>query len=151
MKNKYWLTALFLFIISIKLYGQEIRVNNSFVILINDRLVRSIAGLKLITVDDKGNKNVINGGYYPGVLYVTNEQTKILLYADSLKELTLKFDYYEYAGEKQFVRNYSIDIDRKWFKESLIIVKISDVNKRRGTYNCTFEVPGYSFGVIKNK
>ncbi len=151
MKNKYWLTVIFLFIISIKLYGQEIRVNNSFVILINDRLARSIAGLKLIAMDRKGDKNSINGGYYPGVLYVSNEQTKSLLYADSLKKLTLKFDYYEYAGEKQIVHNYSIDIDRRWFKESLIIVKISDISKRRGTYNYTFEVPGYSFGEIKKK
>ena len=150
MKRKNWLTVLFLFMMSIKLYGQEVRVNNSFVILINDKLARSIAGLKLITGDGTASKNSINGGYYPGVLYVSNEQTKNLLYADSLKKITLKFDYYEYPGGKQIVRNYSIDIDRKWFKESLIIVKISDINKKRGTYNYTFEVPGYSFGTIKH-
>jgi len=150
MKHKYWFAVLFLFLISTKLHGQEIRINNSFVILINDKLARNIAGLKLILVDEKGNKDSIDGGYYPGVLYVSNEQKKQLLYADSLKKLTLKFDYYEYPGRKQVVYNYSIDIDKKWFKESLIIVKITDISKKRGTYNYTFEVPGYSFGSIKS-
>lgn len=149
MKHKFWFTVLFFFVISIKIYGQEIRVNNSFVILVNDKLARSVAGLKLITFDFNGKEDSINGGYYPGVLYVSNIKMKDLLYADSLKKLTLKFDYYEYPRKKQIVHNYSIEIDRKWFKESLIIVKIFDVNKNQGTYNYTFEVPGISFGTIK--
>ena len=148
MKNKYWLTVL-LFVVTIKVYGQEIRVNNSFVILVNNNLVTSVGGLKLVLSDSTGKKDAIDGGYYPGVLYVSNIEKKNLLYADSVKKLTLKFDYYEYSGKKQVVHNYSIEIDRKWFKESLIIVKIFDVNKKQGTYNYTFEVPGVSFGTIK--
>ncbi|WP_259071970.1 hypothetical protein HDF24_11360 [Mucilaginibacter sp. X4EP1] len=148
MKNKYWLTVL-LFVVTIKVYGQEIRVNNSFVILVNNNLVTSVGGLKLVLSDSTGKKDAIDGGYYPGVLYVSNIEKKNLLYADSVKKLTLKFDYYEYSGKKQVVHNYSIEIDRKWFKESLIIIKIFDVNKKQGTYNYTFEVPGVSFGTIK--
>jgi len=57
----------------------------------------------------------------------------------------LTFDFYEYKRNKQFIHNYKIYIDRKWFKQSVIIVRISDINKRRGTYKYSFEVPGYSF------
>ena len=94
---------------------------------------------------------MIDGGYYPGVLYVSNVQKKNLLNADSLKRLTLKFDYYEYRGKKQVVHNYSVEINRKWFKESIIIVKITNVSARQGIYNYTFEVPGYSFGKMKKE
>ncbi|MGN6638216.1 MAG: hypothetical protein ACTHJ8_04835, partial [Mucilaginibacter sp.] len=76
MRGKYWFTVLFLLTIFIKIHAQEIRVNNSFVILINDRLARSIEHLKLISIDENGNKDSIDGGYYPGVLYVSNEQKK---------------------------------------------------------------------------
>lgn len=150
MKHKYWFTVLFLFIVSIKLYGQDVRVNNSFVILINDKLARTVAGLQLISSDVNGKEDSIDAGYYPGVLYVSNIQKKNLLYADSLKKLTLKFDYYEDSKGKQVIHNYSIELNRTWFKESLIIVKIFDVDKKRGTYKCSFEVPGHSFGTNKD-
>ena len=149
MKNKYWLTVL-LFVVTIKVYGQEIRVNNSFVILVNNNLVTSVGGLKLVLSDSTGKKDAIDGGYYPGVLYVSNIEKKNLLYADSVKKLTLKFDYYENSRNKQITHNYSIEIDRKWFKQSLIILRIFDLDKKRGTYKYSFEVPGYSFGEIKN-
>ena len=149
MKNKYWLTVLF-FIVTIKIYGQEIRVNNSFVILVNNKLVTSVAGLKLVLSDSTEKKDAIDGGYYPGVLYVSNIEKKNLLYTDSVKKLTLKFDYYENSRNKQITHNYSIEIDRKWFKQSLIILRIFDLDKKRGTYKYSFEVPGYSFGEIKN-
>ena len=145
MKNKYWLIVILL-IASIKLYGQEVRVNNSFIILVNDKLIRTVIGVNLTTTDFSGKEDSIDGGYYPGVLYVNNTQTKNLLYADSLKSLTLKFDYYEYIGKKQVIHNYKIELDRKWFNESLIIVKVFDINKKNGTYRYTFEVPGVSFG-----
>ncbi|MCO5937433.1 hypothetical protein NAF17_17935 [Mucilaginibacter sp. RB4R14] len=99
-------------------------------------------------VDFSGKEDSINGCYYPGVLYVNNMQTKNLLYVDSLKNLTLKFDYYEYPGKKQVIHNYKIELNRKWFKESLIIVKVFDINKKKGTYSYTFEVPGVSFGKL---
>ncbi|RYE12840.1 MAG: hypothetical protein EOP45_22210 [Sphingobacteriaceae bacterium] len=147
MKSKNWFT-IFLIVVCIKSYGQEIRVNNSFIILVNDKLVRTVAGLKLITSDANGKDDSINGGYYPGVLYVSTTQMKNLIYADSLKNLIVKFDYYEYLGKKQVIHNYEIEINRKWFKESLIIVKIFDIKKKQGTYNYTFEVPGVSFGKL---
>ncbi|MCO5936229.1 hypothetical protein NAF17_11835 [Mucilaginibacter sp. RB4R14] len=135
-------------IASVNLYGQEIRVNNSFVILVNDKLMRSVSGVKFVTFDANGKEDRIDGGYYPGVLYVYNTLTKNLLYADNLNGLIMKFDYYEYSGGKQTVNNYSIELNKTWLKESLIIVKIFDVNIKRGTYNYTFEVPGVSFGKL---
>ena len=143
--------TLILLIASIKLYSQEIRVNNSFVIVVNNKLTTSVADLRLILSDATGKEETIDGGYLPGELYVSNIEKKNILYADSVRNLILKFDYYEYQGHKQVIRNYSIPIDRNWFKQSVIILRIFDVNKKRGTYKYSFEVPGFSFGVTKKK
>lgn len=142
----YWISLLFVLVVSVKSYGQMIRLNNSFIILINDKLVTNVAGVRIISTDRYGKEDSIDGGYLPGVLYVDNMQKRNLFTADSLKKLTLKFDYYESKGKNLHYNNYSIKLNRKWFKESMIIVEISDVNKRKGTYNYTFEVPGVSFG-----
>jgi hypothetical protein len=145
MKINYWVIVI-LFILSSKSYAQEVRVNNSFIILVNNKLTTAVAGVRLILSDTTGKEESINGGYYPGVLYVSNIETKSVLYADSVRKLTLVFDNYEYPGNKQVINNYKIGIDRKWFKESLIILRIFDINKTRGTYKYSFEVPGHSFG-----
>jgi len=63
----------------------------------------------------------------------------------------LEFDYYEYIRNKQIIHNYSIIIDRKWFKESLIILKIFYGDKKPEVYKYTFVVPGYSFSEVKNE
>ena len=139
------LIFIILMIVSLKLHAQEIRVNNSFIILINDKLITTAAGVELILSDTTGKEEVIIGGYYPGVLYVNNVQTKNILYADSVRSLTLSFDYYTYRRENEAIHNYKIKISRHWFKESLIIVRIFDINKKRGTYKYTFDVPGHSF------
>ena len=145
MKINYWIIFI-LILVSSKLYSQEVRVNNSLIILVNDKLITSVEGVRLVLSDSTGKEEIINGGYYPGVLYVRNIETKNVLYADNVRKLTLLFDYYEYGRSEQFVHNYKIDIERLWFKESLIILRIFDINKKRGTYKYTFEVPGYSFG-----
>jgi hypothetical protein len=144
MTPKYWLTTI-LFIASIKLYGQEVRVTNSFIILINDKLATTVEGLQMVLSDTTGKEDVTNGGYYPGVLFVKNIETKNVLFADSVRKLTLLFDYYAYGRGNDFIHNYKINIERRWFKESLIILRIFDINKRRGTYKYTFEIPGLYF------
>ena len=146
--KKYWLVILFSVTVPIKLLGQEVRLNNSFIILINDKLPSYVSSLKFISVNYNGKEDSIDGGYYPGVLYLSNEQERNILYADSLKKLTLKFDHYEYFGKRQMLSNYSIDIDRRWLKQPYIIVKISDFNKKKGLYKYTFEVSGITFGTV---
>ncbi len=148
MRIKFWFTAILL-LLSIKLYGQNIRVNNSFIIVVNNKLAKTVSGLQLILSDTIEKKETIDGGYLPGELYVTTTGEKNVLYADSIRTLTLKFDIYEQSGNREVVHNYSIVVNRKWFKSSLIILNIFDINKRKGTYKYTFEVPGYSFGIVK--
>jgi len=147
MKITYWIIFI-LILVSSKLYSQEVRINNSFIILVNDKLITSVEGVRLVLSDSNGKEEIINGGYYPGVLYVNNIETKNILYADSTRKLTLLFDYYKYGRANQLIHNYKVNIERRWFKESLIIVEIFDINKRRGTYKYTFEVPGYYCGKI---
>lgn len=84
MKNKYCITVILL-ILSMKLLGQEVRVNNSFVILVNDKLVTTVAGLQLILTDSTQKQDIIKSGYYPGVLYVNSIGAKNILYTDTTK------------------------------------------------------------------
>ena len=56
--------TLILLIASIKLYSQEIRVNNSFVIVVNNKLTTSVADLRLILSDATGKKETIDGGIF---------------------------------------------------------------------------------------
>ena len=54
--------TLILLIASIKLYSQEIRVNNSFVIVVNNKLTTSVADLRLILSDATGKEETIETG-----------------------------------------------------------------------------------------
>jgi hypothetical protein len=147
MKIIYYVVVLLALIPSI-LHAQEVRVNNSFIILVNNKLATAVAGLTLILSDSTGKEEIISGGYYPGVLYVKNIETKNILMADSLRRLTLVFNNYYDHGKTYPSNNYRIAIDRRWFRESLIIVRIDDINRRRGTYKYSFEVSGHHFGKI---
>jgi hypothetical protein len=148
---KYLFVMLLLCVTSINLHGQEVRVNNSFIILINDELAKSPAGVHLTLTDRTGKAEVIQAGYYPGVLYVDNTETKNVLFGDSTRILTLSFDVYRYKGDNTFINNYKINIERRWFKESLMILKIYDLNQSRNTYKYTFEIPGVYFSIKTRK
>ena len=146
MKNKYWFILILCFAV-LKLHGQDIRVGNNFIILFNDKLTSNVAALQLILTDTTGKAASIKGGYIPGELFVTTVEAKKVLFADSVRVLTLAFDNYEYKRDNMFINNFKIFIDRRWFKSSMIILRIFDINKRRGTYKYSYEVPGYSFAL----
>lgn len=146
MKNKYYLILISL-IVSFKLYGQDVRFNNSFVIVINDKLVTSVEGLQLVLTDSTKKEEVITAGYYPGVIYVNNIEEKNFFYADQSRQVTLKFICYDNVGRKRLGGNYSISMAKDWFNKSLIIVKIAEKSKRRGLYKYSFDIPGLLFPV----
>ena len=146
MKNKYWLVVI-IFFAATKVYGQDVRVGSNFIILVNNKLPTTVEGLQLILSDTTGKEESISGGYIPGELFVTTNEARNLLFADSVRTLTLAFDFYVYGRDNKFIHNYKIFIDRRWFKQSVIIVRIFDIDKRRGTYKYSFEVPGYSFAL----
>ena len=144
MKNKYWFAVILFFAIT-KAHGQDIRVGNNFIILINGKLAQTIEGVKLVLSDANGKEESIHSGYIPGELSVSTIEAKNVLFGDSVRTLTLKFDYDEYGSNKTFIHNFKIGIDRHWFKTSLIILRIFDFKKRQKTYKYSFEVPGIYF------
>lgn len=135
-----------MFIVSVKLYGQEVRITNSFIILVDNKLINTVSGVRLVLSDSTGKKEFIEGGYYPGVLFVKNIESKNAIANNTLRKLALSFDYYAYGRDNDFISNYIVSIDKRWLKESLIILRIFDINKRRKTYKYTIEVPGYILG-----
>ncbi len=146
MNYKNWL-AIFLFSLCSIARAQEIRVTNSFIILINNELPQSVAGMKFVLSKQGEKDDIILGGYYPGVLYTENVESKNLLYSDSTKRLHIVFKNYKYKNDREVGGYYDIDIKRCWFKESLIILKIHDINTTKDKYTYSFEIPGYTFGV----
>jgi hypothetical protein len=104
-----------------------------------------------VLTDSTQKEDIINAGYYPGVLFVNSVGAKNIVYTDTTKKMTLRFDYYDYRGKKELVYNYNININQQWFKESLIILKIYNINKNRGIYEYTYEVPGIYFPIKRIK
>ncbi|MGN6638213.1 MAG: hypothetical protein ACTHJ8_04820 [Mucilaginibacter sp.] len=149
MKNKYWFIII-LFLSSNKLFGQEIRVNNSFIIVINNKVTTTVDRLRLMLSDSTGKKQSIDGDYYPGVLSVNNIEDKKILDADSVSSLTLAFDSYAYYKSKQITSNYKIKLNWHWLKHySFIILRIVDLKNDK--YKYSFEFPGWSTTEFKKE
>ncbi len=150
MKRKYWFFILFV-IYSINSFGQNFRINNSFIILVNNNLTMNVSAVRLILSDTTGKEKSISAAYLPGDLYVNDSEKKRMLDSDTTSNLFLAFDNYDYRRKNGLVNSYRITISRKWLKESLIVLKITDIDKKRGTYKYSFDIPGYVFGTIVNK
>ena len=157
MKNR-CLISLLLLIASLKIYGQELRVNNSFIIVVNEKVaVTSIAKVRLLVNKAAGKTESIEMGYLPGDLYFLSPGDKGKMSSDTVSNILLAFDSYEYNKGSQSVRNYQIPLNKEWFKYSFIVLKIHDLDKRKSlnfqgeTYSYAMDFPGYSSLPIKKK
>ncbi len=141
MKKNY-LFALIILFNSSNLFGQEIKVGNSFIIVINKEVVSGVKNLRFTFKDKNGKEEFINGGYLPGALLVDNVVEKKKFDADSTKRFLLKFD--RFSNNMINVYSYEIGINQEWLGESYVVVKIFD-SKRK--YKYFLEVPGRAFPI----
>ena len=144
MKNKYVLIFILL-ITSSKVSGQQFRVFNSFIITLNGKVTSSIESVKFTLCDTAGKREIIEGGYFPGGLFVPTIESKNLLMNGNLQTLLLEFTAYENKGDRLLHKNYAVKLDKQWLGASYIILKISD--KKKGKYGFSLEVPGFVFAI----
>jgi hypothetical protein len=142
--------------------SQDIRMTNSFVIAVNDKVVvSSLARARLIVNKIDGKKEILDVGYVPGDLYFNSAPDKEKVYSDSATDVILEFDNYEYPKGKQTVRNYQIHLNKKWFQYSFIVLRIYDSDQKkhinglasthRTNYSYILDFPGYSITDAKKE
>jgi hypothetical protein len=127
-----------------KLHAQEYRVNNSFIIMFNDKILKDVYNVKLTMTGPAGKATIIPADYVPGDLFAITQTEQALVKADSVRNIQLSFDYNEFREEKRTLKNYKISILHKWLKAPYIILRIADQSAT--TYKYAFEVPGMIFG-----
>ncbi|RZK47936.1 MAG: hypothetical protein EOO99_11895 [Pedobacter sp.] len=125
MRNIFFMLFLFLATSS---YSQK-RSDFDFIIVIDETIVTSLSNSKLLIKRDTETLSHINVSYKPGNLSL--ETSKYNLIANSEDDVYLKFDYYEYLGNKQKLFNYDFKIGKNWFEQPYLILRIYNTCKRK--------------------
>lgn len=121
--------ALF-FLSSLNMYGQADEKKMDFIIVIDEVIpVGAVSSVEFKAVGDKSESN-ITASYYPGNLSLKQGDFLKLL-SDSTKKIYLKFDYYEYEGERQHIYNYKIEINKSWLENYFNIFHVYNLNKEK--------------------
>jgi hypothetical protein len=138
--------------------GQEFRINNAFVVVINDKPALSLSSPRLILCRKDGSKKIINADYVPGDLFCINKEDKDEI-SSSTDSLFFVFDYVRYDKGKQIGRVYRIQIGHGWLTYSFIVMRIHDLSKRERMrenisadtpdYYVSWDFPGYSMFPLK--
>jgi hypothetical protein len=146
---------------NVKSYCQENSKGVNFVITVDDNVVvGSIANLRLIASDADGKRKIIDIAYIPGELSIKNVDMGELL-SSKLNTVLLAFDYYEFCNGKQIIHNYEIEIEKKWFNFSYMVLRVYNLDKKKYRKifyplkgcNYTYEIdfPSNSMTRIKRK
>jgi hypothetical protein len=142
--KKYSLSVWLAIVIFAQAYGQDVRKNLDFIIVIDDNIaVGSIVSLQIELVSET-SKEAIAASYYPGSLSLTeSDYGKIM--SDSTKAINLKFIHYEYVGQNQVTYNYDIELKREWLKDYFNILRIYDLNKKKYKAKYSPSGPGKNY------
>lgn len=142
------------------LYGQESNKKLDFIIVVDEQIViGTVSNLKLILQRDRKD-DIVKVYYHPGSLEIPFSGYEKML-SDVIDSLYIDFTYYEYTGQKQKVYHYKIELKKLWLKESFVILKIYNLDKKKYKNdfqplkgrNYTFEIdsPSYTFRRIREK
>ncbi len=128
-------------------YSQDFRIGRNFVIAINNELAVNINGSVRFRIKElNGKEKIMDGGYMPGELYLSNKEDYLNFISDSLSGITLEFDNYVYKKNKMYISNYSVNISRYWLEYDYIILYIYNRSKNNKTnkYSFAWSFPSYS-------
>jgi hypothetical protein len=111
-----------------KTYSQDNSSRMNLVISIDDEIViGDIAKLRLTAFQKKAASKIINANYLPGSLYFN----KVELDNANEDSVFISFDFYYFEGDKQEVKNYSIQLKRNWFNYSYFVLRIYNIDRKR--------------------
>lgn len=138
----------------IRSFGQDMERRINLVISIDGNMVRSIINASIL-ID---NNQHIELGYIPGELILNNDDFEKFINSNSHD---LIFDYYEYAGKKQLLHHYEIELKKVWFEQSYIVLRIYNMDKKKNKkifyplqgkeYTYEIDLPSNSITRIKKK
>jgi hypothetical protein len=139
--------------------AQENKKNLDLIIVVDGNILSStFTDIKIKVLGEK--VRFFNVTYYPGNLSLKSEYFNELL-SDSIKNIFLKFNYYDYSTAKQKIYNYEIPINKKWLSENFFIIKFYNTDKekndgipplRKGeNYNFDIISPNCTYILLRNK
>ncbi|MCD4793939.1 MAG: hypothetical protein K8R54_11935 [Bacteroidales bacterium] len=123
------LLFLYFLIISLIVSGQENQENINLIITINDELVISgIQRSKVFINTINNEKDTISCQYNPGKFIVFDNNK---LKSDTTQRITLSMWYQKMQKENSSFYYYEIELEKSWFEQSFIILRIYNLDKRK--------------------
>jgi len=149
------LLSLVLILFSFQLLAQKVRVNENFVISIDNDIALSITNVRFIIMDSSNKKSTIAADYIPGELAVYKTEEKIKLCTDTMAAgVTLAFDDITVKKKETVVHTYEIPLNVKWFNYSFAVLRINNLHKNKyqeDEYYYSWSFPGYSILPTRKK
>lgn len=123
--------AILMLFITTNIYSQEVK-NINFIIVIDEEIVTSSLGIKLLVTSKDGNNREIKAitGYYPGNISLKKSDYDDLI-SDETQSVILKFNYPTYINDKFYYYPYEIEAGKNWFNNEFSIIKIYNLDKKK--------------------
>jgi len=130
------------------LYSQEEDIN--CIIFIDGKLPQGsyISNTYFSFSDSIGDIKKINFSYEIGNIHLTQENSQSLNLLKSEDEVTINFKEKKYNGEEY---SYYGNLKVKWLYYRFLIIRITNLNKKKGDYYFGYSTPGESKKFIKKE
>ncbi len=122
--------VLFLFVYQVSIAQEKIK-SFDIIIFVDEEIVTSLSKPVIIAKEGKSVLKRIDISYHVGNLSLSAEDY-YMIFSNQEKTLFIQFDYYQYSSKgKQQVYNYEIEIGKNWLKQTFVVLKIYNLDKKK--------------------
>ncbi len=122
--------VLFLFVYQVSIAQEKIK-SFDIIIFVDEEIVTSLSKPVIIAKEGKSVLKRIDISYHVGNLSLSAEDY-YMIFSNQEKTLFILFDYYQYSSKgKQQVYNYEIEIGKNWLKQTFVVLKIYNLDKKK--------------------
>jgi len=122
--------VLFLFVYQVSIAQEKIK-SFDIIIFVDEEIVTSLSKPVIIAKEGKSVLKRIDISYHVGNLSLSAEDY-YMIFSNEEKTLFIQFDYYQYSSRgKQQVYNYEIEIGKNWLKQTFVVLKIYNLDKKK--------------------
>ncbi len=122
--------VLFLFVYQVSIAQEKIK-SIDIIIFVDEEIVTSLSKPVIIAKEGKSVLKRIDISYHVGNLSLSAEDY-YMIFSNQEKTLFIQFDYYQYSSKgKQQVYNYEIEIGKNWLKQTFVVLKIYNLDKKK--------------------
>lgn len=140
------ITGILVCLIGFSSFSQDEKVN--CIVFIDGKLPTGIFDEYFLFIDSIGNEKRIDFQYSIGDILLTDENAKKLWALNKEDEVQMNLSYKNYEG-KAF--SYSGMIKVAWLQYSYLVIRITNLNKRKGEYYFGYSTPGVIKKFIKKE